>query len=265
MARSRIIKPRFFTNERMSELPPLTRLLFIGLWCYADRSGRLEDRPKRIKTEILPYDNHNIDTALTSLHDAGFITRYVLEGNKFIQINTFEKHQHCHIKESASTIPAPDKHGASTVQAPDCSIERKNKRIEKEKEEEKEKEGVPKFVLPIWVSTESWVGFEEMRKVKKKPMTVRAAALVVKELDKLMREGSDPNAVLEQSTRNGWTDVYKLNSKGKDGVGGKKSVQEEQFLKNAKSWLNKGGSGDVEPGDDGKEPVRSLEDVQAGE
>jgi hypothetical protein len=49
MARARNIKPAFFKNEQLVELGMSTRLLFIGLWCLADREGRLEDRPKRIK------------------------------------------------------------------------------------------------------------------------------------------------------------------------------------------------------------------------
>ena len=53
MARARNIKPGFFDNETLGELPALTRLLFIGLWCLADREGRLQDRPKRIKKELL--------------------------------------------------------------------------------------------------------------------------------------------------------------------------------------------------------------------
>ena len=53
MARTRSIKPSFFDNEILGDLPPLTRLLFIGLWGIADREGRLEDRPKRIKKELL--------------------------------------------------------------------------------------------------------------------------------------------------------------------------------------------------------------------
>jgi len=113
MARMRIVKPGFFTNEEMAELPPLTRLLFIGLWTVADRRGRLEDRPKRLKAELLPYDNHGIEPSLAALHDAGFITRYSIDGKNYIQINKFEKHQHCHVKEPESTIPAPCLHGAN--------------------------------------------------------------------------------------------------------------------------------------------------------
>jgi len=42
--RSRNIKPGFFKNEIIAEMPTETRLLFIGLWLLADREGRLEDR-----------------------------------------------------------------------------------------------------------------------------------------------------------------------------------------------------------------------------
>ena len=44
MARARLLKPGFFTNEDLCELPAFGRLLFAGLWTIADREGRLEDR-----------------------------------------------------------------------------------------------------------------------------------------------------------------------------------------------------------------------------
>jgi hypothetical protein len=118
MARSRNIKPGFFKNETLAECSPLARLLFAGLWCLADREGLLEDRPKRIRAELLPYDDGSVDDLLTELHDAGFILRYAAAGGRFIQVVNFGKHQNPHCKEQASTIPAPDMHGASTVQAP---------------------------------------------------------------------------------------------------------------------------------------------------
>jgi uncharacterized phage protein (TIGR02220 family) len=112
MARARNLKPSFFTNDDLCELPPLARLLFAGLWCVADRAGRLEDRPKRIKAELLPYDSCDVDKLLTSLHDSGFILRYQVAGTKLIQIIMFGKHQNPHVKEAESTIPAPDKNSA---------------------------------------------------------------------------------------------------------------------------------------------------------
>lgn len=120
--RARNIKPGFFTNDELAELSPLTRLLFIGMWCMADRSGRMKDRPKRIKAEILPFDDCNISQKLIQLSEAGFITRYSISNKNFIQINHFEKHQSPHIKEAASEIPPPPiKHHTSTMQAPDLS------------------------------------------------------------------------------------------------------------------------------------------------
>jgi hypothetical protein len=119
MARIRTIKPEFFKNETLADLPALDRLLFIGLWTIADRNGRLEDRPKRIRAEIFPYDeNYNVEQGLTNLAQARFIIRYQAAELLCIQIVNFEKHQHPHVKEAASTIPAPCKPGASPVQAP---------------------------------------------------------------------------------------------------------------------------------------------------
>ena len=115
MPRARNIKPAFFKNELLVELPIEARLLFIGLWTLADREGRLENRPKRIKMEIYPCDNFNIEELLRALHNKGFIQIY----GEYIQVVNFTKHQSPHVKETASIIPAPDQHQISTVQAPD--------------------------------------------------------------------------------------------------------------------------------------------------
>lgn len=108
MARARQLKPSFFTNEALSALPSSARLLFSGLWTIADREGRLEDRPSRIKVELLPYDRVKVDGLLGKLHDAGFIVRYESGGNRYIQIVNFAKHQNVHPNEVASVIPAHD-------------------------------------------------------------------------------------------------------------------------------------------------------------
>jgi hypothetical protein len=121
VARSRNIKPGFFTNDLLGEMDPLARLLFAGLWTLCDREGRVEDRPKKIKAEVLPYDNCDPEILLQQLADKGFILRYKAGSVAAIQVLAWEKHQHPHQKEGASTIPAPDKHGASTRQAPEST------------------------------------------------------------------------------------------------------------------------------------------------
>lgn len=116
MARSRNIKPGFFTNEDLVELKFATRLLFAGLWTIADRKGRLQDRPKKIKIDIFPADNVAVDVMLQELHDRKFVVRYEVDGARYIQITNWSKHQNPHHTEKASAIP--DMNGDLTVISP---------------------------------------------------------------------------------------------------------------------------------------------------
>jgi hypothetical protein len=75
LMRIRTIKPEFWKSEHLADLPPFARLLFIGLWNCADREGRLEDRPKRLKAELFPYDDVDVDALLSVLAKWGFIVR----------------------------------------------------------------------------------------------------------------------------------------------------------------------------------------------
>lgn len=108
MARARIIKPGFYANEQLAECSLMARFIFPGLWMLADRRGRMEDRPKRIKAALLPYDDGDIDALLDELAKHGLVLRYEVEGKRFILIVEFEKHQRCHAREPESTYPAPN-------------------------------------------------------------------------------------------------------------------------------------------------------------
>ncbi|WP_126284499.1 hypothetical protein [Burkholderia stagnalis] len=105
MAHARNIKPGFFDNEDLCELPPLARLLFAGLWTLADREGRLEDRPKRIRADVLPYDECEVEMLLHALHVRGFIRRYVVAGKRYIDVTKWGLHQRPHHTERPSRLP----------------------------------------------------------------------------------------------------------------------------------------------------------------
>lgn len=111
MARARNIKPGFYKNEDLAECSIWARFIFPGLWMLADREGRLEDRPKRIKGELLPFDSHEAEPLLRELEARGFIVRYEAEGTAYIQIVAFYKHQNPHHREPESTIPPPQSLG----------------------------------------------------------------------------------------------------------------------------------------------------------
>jgi hypothetical protein len=107
MARARNIKPALFKNEILGVADPIYTLLFSGLWLLADREGRLEDRPLRIKAELFPYrDGMDMPAMLGWLHDSGFIYRYSYGENRYIEIANFTKHQNPHKNEAASEIPS---------------------------------------------------------------------------------------------------------------------------------------------------------------
>lgn len=108
MARARNIKPSFFINEHLVELDPIYRLLFIGLWTLADREGRIENRPKKIKMELFPADDISIQQGLLDLCKTGFIQLYNCYGTDVIQIINFAKHQKPHGLEKDSDLPNSD-------------------------------------------------------------------------------------------------------------------------------------------------------------
>lgn len=100
-------------NEDIIELPYEARLLFIGLWTLADREGRLENRPKKIKMSLFPADDINVAEQLDNISKLGFIELYNADGIDVIQIVNFVKHQTPHGLEKDSELP--DRNGIYTV------------------------------------------------------------------------------------------------------------------------------------------------------
>ncbi|RPH38334.1 hypothetical protein EHM92_00185 [bacterium] len=127
MARIRQIKPEFFLDDGLaSSCCRDARLLFVGLWTLADREGRLEDRPAKIKAQVFPYDDDatldQIVTWLDQLASESCILRYEVDGRRYLWIRNMKLHQHFHRDEQGSKLPEPPQdieiHRTSTVQAP---------------------------------------------------------------------------------------------------------------------------------------------------
>lgn len=106
--RSRDIRPGFYKNEQLIECSSWARLIYPGLWMIADCLGILEDRPKRIKMELLPADDVNVDDLLNELASQKLIVRYEAEGAKYIFIPGFARNQNPHPKEKSKGYPLPE-------------------------------------------------------------------------------------------------------------------------------------------------------------
>lgn len=103
--RARDIKPGFFKNDQLADCSMAARLLFPGLWMMADREGRLENRPKKIKGEIFPFDDVDVASLLDELERAGLIRFYEVNGQNLIWIPQFKKHQSPDRTEKESILP----------------------------------------------------------------------------------------------------------------------------------------------------------------
>lgn len=109
--RMRLIKPGIMSNEVLCDLGPYAYILFTGLWMLADREGRLEYRPKRIKALAMPLwsevDAEAVENLLENLCKSGFILVYEVAGIRYIQIATWCDHQHPDPREAKSKLPPP--------------------------------------------------------------------------------------------------------------------------------------------------------------
>lgn len=109
MARIRSIKPEFWTSEQVVECSPNARLMFIGLMNFADDNGVHPAKPMRIKMQVFPGDAFNaseISSLISELESAGLIRCYEVDGEAYLQITGFTKHQR--IDQPSYKFPLPN-------------------------------------------------------------------------------------------------------------------------------------------------------------
>ena len=116
--RIRSIKPEFWISESVGRLSRDARLLFIGLWSFADDSGRSRGAFAAISGALFPYDNDAtkcLPKWFTELEKEGMVRRYTgTDGNTYIEIPNWLKHQKIE-KPSKSRFPAPSEASPNTT------------------------------------------------------------------------------------------------------------------------------------------------------
>lgn len=99
MPRARNIKPGIIQNDELAALDKLARIAFPHMWMLADFNGNIEYKPAKLKVQILPYDDVDIEFVLTELERGGFVKRYDENGSHYLHICKFSKHQNPHKNE----------------------------------------------------------------------------------------------------------------------------------------------------------------------
>ena len=94
MARNRMVKKEFWTDDKTIELTITERLFFIGMWNFADDEGLIANKPRQMKAQIFPVDDMNhgvISEMLMRLHEIGLIQ--FGNDNTLIKIKNWSRHQ----------------------------------------------------------------------------------------------------------------------------------------------------------------------------
>ena len=128
--RIRSIKPEFWSSPDIAALSDSDRLLFIGLWSYADDHGRGRDDIALIVAALYPHDMvaNPLDTVakvrdgLARLSEADLILRYTVASRTYFLVTGWSKHQRVD-KPKASRIPAPEEEGTTTFPQNDANRE----------------------------------------------------------------------------------------------------------------------------------------------
>ena len=108
MARSRTIKPSFWTSEQIMLLPVMARLLFIGMWNFCDDNGVHHASPLQLKAQIFPSDMFSLEDIKSwcmELINNKLIQEYEAGNSKYYLVTGWVKHQK--IDKPTSMYPLP--------------------------------------------------------------------------------------------------------------------------------------------------------------
>jgi hypothetical protein len=96
VARIRTIKPEFWSDEKIVELDFEWRLLFQGIWNFADDQGYIDCSPKRIKMQVFPGDSIEVSVGLRRLLEDSLLSAYRLRSDPeryVLRVVNWEQHQ----------------------------------------------------------------------------------------------------------------------------------------------------------------------------
>lgn len=110
MPRSRLIRPEFWSDEKLARVSRGSRLTFVGLWVTSDDYGVTKGNAAWLKSQIFPYDDDlkisKFKDWLSELEKLGRILPFSVEGEKYYFIPKFTDHQKVD-KPSKTRNPEP--------------------------------------------------------------------------------------------------------------------------------------------------------------
>lgn len=239
---NRIIKESICTSETIAQLTWFEEVFFERLIVNCDDYGRFDARPPVIRGRLFPLKSVTdvqIESALNKLATVGIAHLYIVDEKPYLQLVTWDKHQR--IRAHKSKYPGPEEGICCQMSADDSNPPSSaDKCVRNPIQSESNPnpnpnpnpntpgepgDGVMKIFREYAGEDEGLLSvlsdFKAMRKQIKKPLTARAAQMIVDKLKALADAGNPPAQVLEQSIFHCWQGVFELKGGGRNGSPGK--------------------------------------------
>ncbi len=199
----------------MASQSALVRTVFICLWSMSDDEGRLEGDAMAVwRFGSFREDSREVASALETLRELSRVVLYEVEGNPYIQIVNFTKHQRID-HPSKSKYPEYtnghdllQEHSRGLLEAsrklpPDLDLGAGSRDQGSEKSIDKP---IAPLALPAWLNKEAWENWVKIRPAKARTPAALTAAIA--KLEKFRTAGHDGNAIIAESLSNGWQGLF---------------------------------------------------------
>jgi hypothetical protein len=151
----------------------------------------------------LEQSEREIRTSLQRLIDLEIITVETTNRYSVYTIENYNKYQDSDQQNDQQTTTTEANKRPANDQQTTTNKELKNLRTKS-----KTYSTPSELPAPDCVPAETWEAFLEVRKTIKASNTVQAIKALITQLNKLREQGQDPVAVVEQSIRSSWKDLY---------------------------------------------------------
>lgn len=220
---NRIIKESALDSEDLDKLSHGAERLFWRLIVVADDFGRFEGSPQVVKARCFPRRVDKLKTSEVEKWMSELSPRivrfYIAAGRRYGFFVNWLKHQQKRANKSKFPEPTEveqnqDDSNCNQLQSNVLGIEIENR----DRDRERAPTGaVVSSVIPEWLDATTWLEFRRMRSRIRKPLTLHAENLLIKDLAQLRAEGHDPNMVVEQSIKRSWQGLFAVVEGGKQG------------------------------------------------
>ena len=107
MGRIRAIKPELLEDQKAQKLDDKTWRLFVSMWLLADDYGALRAHQEYLSCYVFQDVTVDTDKLLQTLEKNGMVTLYQVNGEHYLIINNWDKHQKIQ-RKGRRRVPEPE-------------------------------------------------------------------------------------------------------------------------------------------------------------